>query len=164
MNSTDVKEVLKSHGVTTLYHANSVITSLSYLKLGGLYSRMQMELHHYSQTKQYSDDLDKRMKIYNDIFLDSCDIHYQAGDINFYGPIQFQFDLDVLDKAPENAIWITRMNPVKWQSNMSMGQKYFLTINDLDRYFCSTDFGQSITIHNFSEPLPFQYLKRVVYR
>lgn len=164
MTSEEIKEVLRFHRAYTLYHVNSVSTSLSFLKHGGLYSRQQMELHHYIQTPQDSDAQDKALGIYNDIFFDMCDIHYQAGNIVYYGPVQFQFDLDVLDEAPENSIWVTKENPIRWGWKMRPEANYFLSKEELltSYQYNPTNFGQHTTIHDFSGAISFKHLTSIV--
>ena len=50
-----------------LYHANSVPTALDYISRGYIYSRQKGDEFN-KQTAQRSDELDKALGIYNDIF------------------------------------------------------------------------------------------------
>ena len=109
LNGNEVKDFLaecraqnpRSEG---LYHANSVRTSLSYLDLGYLYPRSRGA---GEQTAQASDEMDRELMIYDDIFFDNIDIA-QICNGSVYGPIMFVFDDDILDDAE---IRITKTNP-----------------------------------------------------
>ena len=69
MTNADIKQVLLDHNVHHLYHTNTVETSLSFLKNGGLLSRGLCEEMGLPQTPQITDDTDRRDGIYFDIFL-----------------------------------------------------------------------------------------------
>ena len=66
---------LKEQNVGSLYHANTVLTSISFLQNGTLLSRKKMNSLSLPQTSQKSDLTDEKFGVYNDIFLDSIDIH-----------------------------------------------------------------------------------------
>jgi hypothetical protein len=162
MTNHQIKKILISKGVNGLYHSNTVETSLSFLKAGGLISRGVCEDLGYPQTPQKSDQLDKDFDIYYDLFFDSVDIHERAHNANYYGPVLFEYDISVLDSIPEGCIRITKSNPVDWNVNASENERYFT--NDCELGFCFTkgDFGQHITIKAQNAPLPFIYLRRII--
>jgi hypothetical protein len=115
---TDVYEVLTSIGATTLHHANTVTTSCSFLTLRGLASRALVESSGLSQTRQYSDDIDKRYNIWHCVFVDHVDIHSRGGRVkgpNQYGPVLFKLELEALLTLPRDThIFITKKNPVNF--------------------------------------------------
>ena len=163
MNSSEVKQVLREKGVEYLYHANSVLTSISYLENGGLMSREYVEECDYPQTPQVTDDTDKEFEIYNDIFLDSVDVHALSKNVNFYGPVLFVYSIDVLDEVSDYDICVTRTNAIYWsEKNTPANERYYNNINELRRGFTKGNFGQSITIRNISRPLSFKYLAKVI--
>ena len=164
MTNAEIKNVLIQHNVTGLFHANTVLTSLSFFKNQGLCSRQYIEDTPGSyQTSQYSDKTDKKLGVYNDIFFDSVDIHKRTRRFNYYGPIMFVYSLDLLS-APEvdDTVRVTRENPAKWDPNRPLTdeEKYFMTAWDLSCGFQKGAFKQHITLHNVPK-ISFQYLKEI---
>lgn len=92
-----------------LYHANSVITSLEFIKSKKLFSRKYGEDMGLPQTYQKSDEVDKQKGIFNDIFFDNCDIGENRPC--YYGPITFVFDAEKILRF-EREIKITKNNPI----------------------------------------------------
>ena len=91
-----------------LFHANSVTTSVDFLDTGYIYSR-EMGEKLKKQTAQRSDDLDKSLGIYNDIFFDNADIpHYAGTNTSAYGPIMFVFNAETIRGR---RVRVTRANP-----------------------------------------------------
>lgn len=159
---------LKSRNVNYLYHANTVKTSLQFIARKGLLSREAMETRGLHQTYQYTDKYDKKFGIFNDIFFDLCDIHKQSKQINYYGPVLFVFDLEILSTVNNHKIKITQKNPAYWHdknsnTDLHYNKRYFLDPDTLQLDFSKKNFGQHITIENFSKPLPFNpHLKRII--
>lgn len=162
MKAKDVKEILVQSGVNYLYHVNTIATSLSYIKSGGLLSRQTADDMGLPQTPQSSDETDKEFGVYNDIFFDSVDIHQRASRANHYGPLMFVYSVDVLDTLEEYDICITKSNPMFWNRNMSYEDKYFTNSENLFFEFARGNFSQHITIRDISKPLPFEYLIEIV--
>ncbi len=162
MNALEVKKILINAGVDKLYHVNTVVTSLSFIKSGGLLSRQTAENMYLPQTVQETDETDKAFEIYNDIFFDSVDIHERAGRPNDYGTVMFVYNTDVLESLEDYDICITKDNPIRWNTNMEYSDKYFTEIKDLELYFCKGNFFQHITIKDISVPLSFDYLEKIV--
>ena len=129
MNSSEVKQVLREKGVEYLYHANSVLTSISYLENGGLMSREYVEECDYPQTPQVTDDTDKEFEIYNDIFLDSVDVHALSKNVNFYGPVLLVYSIDVLDEVSDYDICVTRTNAIYWSEKILLPAKDIIIIS-----------------------------------
>lgn len=156
----DIKNVLMQHQVEGLFHANTVLTSISFLKNKGLCSRQYIDqLSDSYQTRQYSDAGDQQFGIYNDIFFDSVDIHRRAHRCNQYGPVMFVYNLDLLS-APElnNKVRITKDNPIRWKSEMNLEDRYFVNLFELQNGFCKGAFKQHITLHDVHK-ISFQHLK-----
>lgn len=92
-----------------LYHANSVITSLEFIKSKKLFSRKYGKDMGIPQTYQKSDEVDKQKGIFNDIFFDNCDIGENRPC--YYGPITFVFDAEKI-LCFDREIKITKNNPI----------------------------------------------------
>lgn len=161
MNAAEVKSVLKLHRVNNLYHANTVVTALTFLNNGGLMSREYVEKNGYPQTIQESDELDKEWDIYNDVFFDSVDIHERIKNVNFYGAVTFEYSLDLLDSLSGYDVLVTKNNPVHWEKGSSLESRYFLDIEELKSGFTKGSFIQHITVKN-AEIIPFDYLERII--
>jgi hypothetical protein len=104
MQGNEVYGVLKQIGAVHLHHANSVNTSCTFLEQGGMLSREFVESHKLLQTAQSSDGVDKTYGIWDRIFLDHVDIHDRGGrarGANYYGPVLFIFDIEILHGLPE---------------------------------------------------------------
>ena len=136
-----VWDVLADNGVKKLYHANSVITSCQFLKNKALLSRGSVDRLKLAQTDQYSDGDDKRYSLWFDVFTDSVDIHSRASRINQYGPALFVLDLDKVRKAAAGRVWVTKLNPTKWQGQ-SREDRWFQSTDDIKENFVRGDFGQ----------------------
>ena len=163
MDSLEVKRVLEEKHVHYLYHANSVLTSISYLEHGGIMSREYTENCGYPQTPQQSDDTDKLFDIYNDIFLDSVDVHECSKNVNHYGPVLFVYSLDVLDEIRDFDVCVTRVNAMYWlERNTPENQRYYENVTQLRNFFTKGNFGQSITIRHISQPLSFDHLVKII--
>lgn len=161
MTNSEIMQVLRNNGVQYLYHTNTVETSLSFLKCGGLLSRGLCQDMGLPQTSQYTDFLDKKYNTFYDIFFDSMEIQRRTG-YSSYGPVLFQYNLNVLDNVNEGCIRITKMNPDKWINTMNIYERYFLELDELSFFYDKNDFGQHITLISQKQPLPFKYLERIV--
>ena len=160
LTSEDIKNVLIQHQVEGLFHANTVLTSISFLKNQGLCSRQYIsQLPDSYQTGQYSDADDQRFGIYNDIFFDSVDIHHRAHRCNQYGPVTFIYSLNLLSSpALKNKVRVTKDNPIRWKTEMNLRDRYFINLVDLQNGFCKGNFSQHITLHDVQK-ISFQYLR-----
>lgn len=162
MEAKTIKELLISKNVNHLYHANSVLTSLTYINNGGLMSRSFVENSKLIQTSQMSDESDKRFDVYDDIFFDSVDLHSRMNDINYYGPVLFVYSVDVLDDICSHDVLITRENPIYWNDTISDEEKYFTTLPDLRNEFEKGNFCQHITIRHINEKIGFDKLEKII--
>lgn len=164
MTGQEVYDVLVAHEVNRLFHANSVATSLSLLRLGGLASRQAVERAQLPQTNQITDDIDRKFDIFGDAFADTVDIHARRSDRNNYGPVLFVFGVDVLRTLPvPSRVLITRSNPTKWANTTSDGERYFLDADELDDGLVVGDFGQMLVIRTNDGIVPFgPYLQSII--
>lgn len=159
MQGSDVYSILRSIRAEKLYHANSVTTSCTFLKQGGLVSRSFVENHNLSQTRQGSDLIDKKYGIWDRIFVDHVNIHYRAGrkkGPNQYGPVLFIFDLDVLrGLLKDSEVFVTKMNPIYWRENQSNKERWFESVEELSINIGFGDFGKMLIIQTPSGKLVF---------
>lgn len=164
MTNNDVKKVLVSKNIANLYHANTVLTALTFINNGGLLSRETVENANLLQTPQETDKKDKSYGIYNDIFFDSVDIHERVKNVNHYGPVTFVYNIDVLDELSEYEICVTRTNPANWcdTEKNDCSCRYYQDIYDLETFFSKGNLGQHITVRNIDTPVNFKYLKEII--
>lgn len=157
-----IKDVLCEKGVGHLYHANTVATTASFFKVGGLLSRGAVENLGLFQTSQSSDATDKELGIWYDVFFDSVDIHNRANELNKYGPVMFVFSTDLL-LMDNIEVRITKDNPIRWNTETPGSDRYFQTIQELRDEYTKGAFYQHLTVCRMTEPIPFEpYLKKIV--
>lgn len=147
MTGQEVYRILRSRNVLNLFHANSVKTSISLLRLGGLASRKAVEQASLAQTSQYTDAIDKKFGIWGDVFMDTVDIHDRISDRNKYGPVSFVMDISFLNHLPETTrVLVTRLNPSKWTDTDRDERRYFMSAGDLSAGLSIGDFDQMLVI------------------
>lgn len=129
----DIYNILKQKGIETLFHANTVMTSSGYLENDSLISREKMESVGLPQTMQESDTKDKGLGIYNDIFLDTVDNHIRFNRSNYYGPVLFEIDIEILNKIQSGQILITKKNPADWDFSLKNG--FYNSLQDIQRSY-----------------------------
>lgn len=162
MDQEQIVEILKKHDVSRIYHADTVITSLSFLKAGGICSRQYLDRNKLPKTRQYSDCDDQYFNVFNDLFFDSVDIHGRARQYNKYGPVLFVFDLQMLlQENFANRIFITKSNPCYWKTYLECNDRYFTSLDELGRGFKKGDFKQMITCHQVGFA-NFKYLQKII--
>jgi hypothetical protein len=162
LKTADVLSVLKNKKIKYLYHSNSVFTSCHFLKLGGLCSRGYLEQAGHKQTIQKSDQGDKSLGIWHDVFLDSRDIHEWTGcsNISFYGPVMFKFSISILEQA--ETVWISKSNPLFWRDTTTNKKRWFQDINEFENEYREGNLSQHIVIRCVGGFLPFKdHLKSV---
>lgn len=123
IDGNELVELLRQYGKNSIFHANTVATSLSFLRNGGLLSRQYVEDDPATccQTLQKTDTTDKQFGVYNDIFFDVENI-WEIKTTCFYGPVVFQYDTRVL--LGQNNLAVSRSNPAYWR-NVPEDQRYF---------------------------------------
>lgn len=162
MEQNQIVEILKHHNVSQIYHADTVITSLSFLKAGGLCSRQYLDRNSLPKTSQYTDCDDQKFNVYNDLFFDSVDIHGRIRKPNYYGPVLFVFDLQMLlQENLANRIFITKSNPCYWKPYLKCNDRYFTNLDELGKEFQKGDFKQMITCHQVGIA-NFKYLQKII--
>jgi hypothetical protein len=156
MKNIDVLKVLQSRGVTAFYHANSVLTACTFLEVAALLSRGYVEKHKLKQTPQNSDQIDEKYGIWNDIFLDTVDIHDRARRKNHYGPVLFVLNVESVlkDKELEGTLRITRKNPTRWSDGQQPKDRYFETVDEFANSFSFGDFDKHFTFRPESGRIP----------
>ncbi|MFP1754888.1 hypothetical protein [Lonsdalea quercina] len=153
---------LRSQDIIHLHHANTVATAISFIKNGGLVSRGDIERLGAFQTKQESDHEDKQYDVWEDVFLDTVDLHGFFSRQNLYGPVLFKFNIDFL-LCEDLDIWITKANPMFWTQNMSPDERYFQGMPDILMNWDNFNRQHKmITIRKPYHPILFQYLEKIV--
>ena len=156
MNGTDVYKILQAAGVATLHHANTVTTSCTFLQLGGLASRGYVADRHLPQTPQYSDDADRRLGIWYNVFADGVDIHARGSIRNNYGPVLFLLPASILLNLPHGTeVLVTRKNPVHWITGELPSDRYFMSLQELTGGYIYGEFSQHVILRNQVGFLPF---------
>lgn len=143
----DVHDILVNEkNVDYLYHANTVLTSCTYLRHGALLSRKVCDDHQLPQTPQYTDDDDRGFGLWNNIFLDTCDIHDRASTANKYGPVLFILSLDFLLSDDLDTVKITRANPANWEVWTPASDRWYQSIGEVQQDFSKYDFGSHLVL------------------
>lgn len=157
MNGPDLVSILKRKKIHKLYHANTVTTSCTFLEVGGLASRGYVEQRGLKQTAQPSDPTDKQFCIWHDVFVDTDDFHARMGYVNFYGPVLFILDVEVLNALPAGTeVRATKLNPYpKWSANDTNGDRYFLTSADVEADLVKGRTDHIIMLRTPNAILPF---------
>lgn len=140
LNSKEVFDALKSKGAQFLYHANTVQTACIFLQNARLLSRGTVAERGIVQTSQLSDEIDQKYGIWNDVFLDSVDIHSRGKRRNVYGPVTFEFDLSILESKWLPSVWVTKMNPTKWKDSDKLTERFFQSIDEFKSIYQLGDF------------------------
>ena len=156
MKGAEVYPVLQEKRINLLYHANSVATSATFLRLVELGGRRHIKRKRLAQTPQYTDDVDRKFGIWNDVFTDSADIHARIRSRNQYGPVLFVLDARMLATLPaEVDVLITKSNPTKWADGQQHADRYFTTAAELSAGLVRGTFDQMITYRIRDGLLPF---------
>ncbi len=156
LDSSELAAALEDAGVDALYHANTVTTGCTFLSHGALLARGEVADRGLPQTPQSSDLSDKKHRIWRDLFVDAVDIHDRIWRRNFYGPVLFVFDLDMLRRPPVSRAWVTRMNPTKWKSGEKRRLRFFRSVDEFAGTYNLGDFDNMIVIRNLAGVLPLK--------
>lgn len=133
--SKKILSILEKNGVQALFHANTVQTACGYLSQGKLLSRGTQDEMGLPMSVQMTDGIDVQHGLWYDIFVDTVDIHSQFKNRNFYGPVLFELDINILKKKWLPYVWIMKSNPTKWDSSTKFEEKYFSSVADFDKSF-----------------------------
>jgi hypothetical protein len=162
LDNNELLELLNEKDIKYLHHANTVATSITFINQNGLMSRGTVESRRLVQSSQSSDEIDKRFNVWNDIFIDTVDLHGYFPRQNYYGPISFRFSTDFLKDGDYN-ILITKSNPIEWTDAMSDSDKYFVSVSELrGKWDIYQRQKKMITIRNQTEPALFDFLVEVI--
>lgn len=167
LNPKDVYTVLKNKKISNLYHANTISTSITYLKEKNLLSRKYADDNNLNQTEQYSDELDKKYGIWDDIFLDALDIHEYLRRPNLYGPFLFSFNLELLNSGIVSFIRITKKNPVNWKDGETEDDWYYSNLEEFENSYLKgnkyQDVGKMFILKGLNGKLPLKpYLNKFI--
>lgn len=159
MNGADIIPILKRKGIHKLFHANTVTTACTFIQAGGLASRGYVEKHSLRQTPQASDTTDKQFCIWHDVWLDTDDIHARINNVNFYGPVLFEFAVEMLAILPSGTdVLVTKSNPFpKWKVTDVLADRYFLTPAEVDAHLQMGSFDQCIVLRTPHAIAPFPF-------
>lgn len=162
LDNNELYQLFVEKGISTLHHANTVASSISFLEANGLLSRGGIEYNGLYQTPQDSDDKDKEFDVWNDVFIDTIDLHGYFPRQNLYGPVSFKISTDFI--IHENFdIWVTKNNPQYWDSTTSMEDKYFSSVYELRKDWDKYERQRKmVTIKDKMQPVLFNYLKQVI--
>lgn len=149
-------------GITHLHHANTLATSVTFIQNGGLLARGDLERNGLYQTFQSSDSDDKLFDVWDDVFLDTDDLHTYFRRQNKYGPILFKFNIDFL--LNENLdIWITKNNPIYWHGVTSVQDRYFQNIDEVRLKWDEIEKQRKmITVRKPNKPVLFNSLEEII--
>lgn len=165
INKTELYNFLHDKNYRYLYHANTVVTSCSFIEQGGLLSRKETENRNLNQTPQDSDKKDKILGVYNDIFVDVLNLGQYYNRINYYGPICFVMSIDMLLDENLPDVHITVNNPIYITNPNNM---YYNDVNDYINVFSQSLLNHTIqqkmiTFKNCNDIIPFNpYLKEII--
>ena len=162
LNNKELYNFFLEKEILALYHANTVRTCITYFQSGGLLSRGAVAHLGLFQTPQSSDAADKVLGVWDDIFLDTTDLHSYFKRENHYGPVLFELDRElVLNEDFE--IWITKNNPIYWKPDTPMQERYFVDVSELRQNWNKIERQRMmVTIRNNSTPILFDYVRKVV--
>ena len=150
IDGLELYDLLTKKGIKNFHHANTVKTSLSFIKEGALLSRDYVERNGLIQTEQYTDDKDKRLGIWDAVFLDGLDLHRKFGSRNKYGPILFHIELDVLRHLRFSKIRVTKSNPDSWAQDK---KDFYESIEGVDKdYRTGTSINDGRIMFLFDSP------------
>ena len=140
-----ISKILNGKGIKDIYHANTVTTSCSMLRLGALCSRENVESQGEPQTVQASDEIDKKYGIWDCVFLDTTDIHRGVSRLNHYGPVLFRFSKSLLLQTAGSGVRVTKSNPTGW-SGLADEDRWFTTEAELEESYNPSDYGQMLVL------------------
>lgn len=162
LDNIELHALLTEKEILTLHHANTVATSISFIGANGLLSRGGIEHNGLYQTAQSSDAIDKIFDVWNDVFIDTVDLHGYFPRQNIYGPVSFKVSIDFL-LEDNYEVWITKDNPKYWDPTMTIEDKYFVSVEELKSDWDSYErHRKMVTIKNQLQPILFNYLTQVV--
>ena len=162
IDNIQLHSIFREKGIFHLHHADTLTTSITFIQHGGLLSRGEVEKNGLFQTSQTSDSYDRIFDVWDDVFLDTADLHAFFKRQNKYGPVMFKFNIDFL-LSDELNIWITKNNPIYWHSVKSMQERYYQSIDELrDKWDGIDRQRRMITVRKPGMPILFNALEEIV--
>ena len=162
IDNIQLHSFFREKGIFHLHHANTLATSITFIQNGGLLSRGGVKKNGLFQTSQTSDSYDRIFDVWDDVFLDTADLHAFFNRQNKYGPVMFKFNIDFL-LSDELNIWITKNNPIYWHSVTSMQERYFQSIDELkDKWDGIERQRKMITVRKPGIPILFNALEEIL--
>lgn len=152
INPKTLYSILKDKNVKNLYHANTVLTSLTFIQQRSLLSRGYVASHGLLQTNQASDEEDMRYKVWDDIFMDGMDIHKKYSTANDYGPVLFLIKLEVLLMPELSPLLVTKVNPWYWKRYPSWEERYFQEASEIKEKYLTGKMLDSNCMFTFRSP------------
>jgi len=152
LSSKALYSILKEKNVQFLYHANTVATSLTFIKSGCLLSRHQVEIDGLTQSYQKSDEHDKKHDVWDHIYVDGTDHHKIYGQSNFYGPVLFRLDLKLLVSPSFQEIYVMKSNPMFWNDKMSLDDKFYQNIDEIAADYLTKKKNDAQIMFTFRNP------------
>lgn len=162
LNNKELYNFFVAKEILALYHANTVSTSISYFQANGLLSRGAVETLGLNQTPQSSDEIDKVLDVWDDIFIDTTDLHSFFRRENHYGPVLFELDRELINDDNFD-VWITKNNPIYWNADTPLEERYFQSVEELREKWDTIERQRKmITIRKNTSPILFNYVRRVI--
>lgn len=141
LSAKSIYSILKEKDVKFLYHANTVLTSMTFIQERALLSRGFVSNNGLIQTEQKSDAEDVKFNVWDDVFLDGADLHRIYKRPNNYGPILFKMKLDLLLSPSINSVLVTKTNPWYWRVTDSWDDRYYSDVEEVKNDYLT---GQKI--------------------
>lgn len=152
ISSKSLYSLLKKKEVPFLYHANTVATALTFLNARSLLSRHQVEADGLAQSSQISDEHDKKYDVWDHVYVDGTDHHVLYSRPNNYGPVLFRLNLELLTSPLFPVVYIMRSNPLRWIDKMTLDQKFYTDIDEIDEIYLTKKQLDSQTMFTFRNP------------
>jgi len=152
LNPKTLYGILKDKGVTNLYHANTVLTSLTFIEQRALLSRGYVASNNLIQTEQNSDAEDILYNVWDDVFMDGMDIHKKYNTPNKYGPVLFVMKLEVLLMPELCPVLVTKANPWYWKNFPQWESRYFQEPNEIKERYLTGKMLDSQCMFTFRSP------------
>jgi hypothetical protein len=147
------KKILKKIVGRSLYHSNSVLNTLQFIREKALLSRNYMFQKRLPLTPQLSDIIDIKHKLFDSIFLETqLDIIAAKA----YGPVILEFESNLIDSPllqPTGRF--LKSNPELWdQKKLGRTERFLQTNEDID--------NECLIVYHISGHIPFnKSLKKV---
>lgn len=148
LNSREALRIFRAKGVEWLRHANTVQTVCTFFREGHLLARGVVHERDLSQTDQISDEKDRALGVWYDLFFDASDLHARFKQRNFYGPVLLNFDLALLEQDWVPFVWVTKRNPVYWTRDTPSDERWFSSIEELEAGYDPKEAGHHIVLRN----------------